>query len=154
MYPTLLMIHSLLRWVVLLGGLGAVALGLRGLIAGSPVGALERRTNLVFLIATDTQLLIGLLLYGVYSPMVRQAFSEGMGSAMKNSLLRYWAVEHVTMMVLAVVVLHVTQILAKKGATDKAKSLRATVGFGIALVLILAGIPWPFLAAGRPLFPF
>ena len=48
------------------------------------------------------QLLIGLALYAVYSPIVQGAFND-FGAAMKDSAIRYWAVEHILIMVIAIV---------------------------------------------------
>ena len=55
-------------------------------------------------------------------------------------------------MLLAVILAHLGRILARKAATPAAKRTRLLVCFGLSLLLMLAGIPWPGMTAGRPLF--
>ena len=74
------------------------------------------------------------------------------GEAMQNPQLRFWAVEHITAMFVAVVLAHVGRVLARKAKTPAAKRTRLLVCFGIATLAMLLGTPWPGMAAGRPLF--
>jgi hypothetical protein len=71
---------------------------------------------------------------------------------MRDPALRFWAVEHLTMMVSAVVLVHVGRVLARKTADADKKRKRFLICFGLAVLLILLGIPWPGMASGRPLF--
>jgi hypothetical protein len=71
---------------------------------------------------------------------------------MGDPVARFWAVEHVTMMVAAVVFAHLGRVLGRKAATPGARRTRLLVCFGISTVLMLVGTPWPGMAAGRPLF--
>ena len=100
-----------------------------------------------FTIAVDTQMLVGLILYGVLSPLTWAAFSN-MGAAMKDPTLRFYAVEHVVMMVIAIALVHIGRTRVQKATSDAAKHRTAAIFFGLALVLILAGIPWPFREVG------
>jgi hypothetical protein len=148
MYTLVLLLHSWLRWLALGAGLAAVfaALG-KG---GEDLRRLER-WGLVFMIALDTQLLLGLLLYGLLSPFTSQAMQD-FGSAMRDPLLRFWAVEHFTMMLIAAILVHVGRVLARNATDPGKKRKRMLVCFGLALLLILVGIPWPWMTVGRPLF--
>ena len=74
-------------------------------------------------------------------------------AAMKDSTLRFFAVEHVAGMLLAVIIAQLGYSLAKRAATDRAKFFRSAIAYSIAAVLILGSIPWPFMKYGRPLFP-
>jgi hypothetical protein len=148
MYPNILLLHSWLRWLALVAGGGATFFAL-----GTAGGALARaeRWGRIFIIALDAQMLLGLLLYGLYSPYTAAAMKD-FGAAMREPVLRFWAVEHVTLMVLAVVIAHVGKVLARKSADASAKRKRLLICFGIAVLLILLGMPWPGMAVGRPLF--
>ena len=79
---------------------------------------------------------------------IRQNFA----ASMKDPVARFWAVEHITMMLGAVVVTHVGRVLARKSATADVKKMKLFVCFGIATVLMFLAIPWPGMRAGRPLF--
>jgi uncharacterized membrane protein YfcA len=52
----------------------------------------------------------------------------------------------------AIVVAHIGRVLARKARTADAKRARLLICFGVATVLILAGMPWPGRPGGRPLF--
>ena len=133
MYPATLLLHSWLRWVVIVLGLVAIA---RAAAAGG------RRDSfaLLFTVALDIQFLLGILLYVALSPMTRAAM-HNMGAAMHTSALRFWAVEHPFAMVLALALAHV----------GRSRPRRAALFFTLAVVLILIGLPWPPLPYGRPL---
>jgi hypothetical protein len=106
--------------------------------------------GLALTIAIDTQFLLGLALYVALSPITHAAFGN-FGAAMHDRTLRFWAVEHVMLGVLSVAAVHATRIVAKRTTDLPKRFRRAAIGFSIALVLIVAQIPWPFLKYGRPL---
>ena len=145
MYSIVLLLHSWIRWVALVGAVGTVLAALMN----------RERTaegwSLVSMIGLDLQLLLGLWLYLVVSPNMAEIRAH-FGEAMQNPQLRFWAVEHVTAMLVAVVVAHVGRVLARKAQAASAKRMRLLICFGLALVLMLVGIPWPGTKAGRPLF--
>jgi hypothetical protein len=151
MYSLILTAHSWLRWLVLVAGFAALFAVLGKGDANRLRGA--DRWGLIFSIALDIQLLLGLVLYGVLSPFTAQAMRD-FGAAMRDTVLRFWAVEHLTMMVAAVALVHVGRVRARKAANPEAKRRQLLIFFGIALLLILGGIPWPFMANARPLFRF
>ena len=150
MFDVVLSLHSILRWGVVLSGLLVLLQGLSGLLAGGELGALGKRMQLLFLICIDVQLLLGILLWTT-SPTVSSARSD-MGAAMKDPTLRYFAVEHGALMLLAVVVVHAGRVWFKRTDSPRAGHLRTALYSGVALALIALRTPWPFLepALARP----
>ena len=73
---------------------------------------------------------------------------------MRRADLRFYAVEHITSMLVAVALAHVGRVLARKAPTPAAKRRRLLLTFGFATVLIIIGIPWPGRPGGRPLFRY
>ena len=69
-----------------------------------------------------------------------------MASAMKDPITRYWTVEHITLMIIAVILITIARLSMKKLKTDTAKHKRLFFLNIIALVFILAAIPWPHTA--------
>lgn len=101
------------------------------------------------LIAAHTTLLIGLYQYFSKGPGYNLIQQYGFGEVMKDATMRFWAVEHITTMLIAIVLITIARGKAKKGVYGAASWL-----YLIALLLILAGIPWPFREGiGRPWFP-
>jgi len=151
MYPVFLTIHNLLRWVVLFFAIVALVRAYSGWFNKKRWLVSDNRAGAIFTMLLDIQFLVGLILYVFLSPTTTAALRD-FGSAMQGALTRFFAVEHVLLMVLALVAAHVGRTLAKKADTDVKKHRRAAIWFTIAVLLILASIPWPFLPAGRPLF--
>jgi hypothetical protein len=151
MYPLMLVVHSLLRWLVLAAGLVAFGRALAGMRGRGAWTAADDRAGQLFVGTLDLQLLIGLVLYFGLSPITRAAFQD-FGGAMGNSMLRFWAVEHILGMVIAVALAHIGRIRVRKTTDAVRRHKLAAIFFGLALVAILATIPWPGMPAGRPLF--
>ncbi len=146
MYELLKDLHNILRWVVVLGGVYALLTSFRGLFGRAAWTASDRRAGLVFTSSLNLQLVVGLLLYFV-SPLVQGAL-QNMSAAMQSDQLRFFAVEHLTVMILAVVAAQLGYSLAKRAPSDRAKFVRSSAGYLVAAVLVAYAIPW-----GRPLLP-
>ena len=99
-----------------------------------------------YTISMDIQLLLGLLLYFIFSPITRAAFQD-FGAAMSNSGLRFFAIEHALVMLLAVVFAHLGSALSKKAPDSTGKFKRAALWYALSVLLLIAGMPW-----FRPLF--
>jgi hypothetical protein len=147
MYTLVLALHSWLRWAALIAGVVAIFT----LFSSRDTSGRADFWGLVLTIVLDVQFLLGVLLYGVLSPFTAEAMRD-FGAAMRNPGLRFFAVEHVTLMLAALVLVHVGRILARKAATVDAKRMRLLICFGLATLLMVLAIPWPGMAAGRPLF--
>jgi hypothetical protein len=150
MYATLLLVHSLLRWLVLLAGLVAAVRGLSGWRSRRLWTLPDERAGFWFTLTLDLQFLLGLLLYVALSPLTRGAFQD-FGGAMRDSVLRFWAVEHVFGMVVGIALAHIGRSRIHKTGNDARRHRLAAIFYTLALLAILASIPWPGLAHGRPL---
>lgn len=150
MYSFVLILHSWIRWVAIVAAAGALRASLRSR------DETERSADwwgLLFTTSLDVQMLLGLLLYLVVSPnmqMIRAHFAE----AMQIGQLRFWAVEHITAMLAAVILAHVGRVLARKATTPEARRVRRLACYGLATILVIAAIPWPGLVYGRPFLRF
>ncbi len=151
MYTTALMLHGLLRWVALLVVLYAFVRALSGWMNDRPRNTLDKMAAMIALITVDVQLLIGLLLYFVWSPVTKNA-RENMSAAMHNPELRFFAVEHAASMLIAVALVHIGKILANKSKAPRSQHGRAMICFGLALVLMVWMTPWPMSHVPRPWF--
>jgi hypothetical protein len=146
-YLTILAVHSWVRWLVLLPGLLAFVRAVRG--RGSAWTATDDRVGFWFVMLLDLQVLIGLVLYVWLSPITHEALRD-FGAAMKSSSLRFWAVEHGFGMLIGLALAHVGRVRIRKADVSRRHKL-AAIFFGLALVAILASIPWPGTPNARPL---
>ena len=149
-YSLVLALHSLLRWLVLLFGILAALRGFNGWFRRLPWTPADDKVSLWAVIAMDTQALFGILLYAGLSRVTATAFGNW-DFAMRDPDLRFWAVEHITIMIIALALLHVARVRIRKADSPIAKHRTAAVLIGLSMVLVLAGIPWPWLSYGRPL---
>ena len=147
MYTGLLHLHSALRWVVLILLVAATLRFLIGWFAKHSFGKGDEKLRLFTLISAHLQLVIGLVLYFI-SPAVQ--FND---KTMENDSLRFWSLEHILMMILAIVCITVGHSISKRKEEATAKHRILAIMFTLALVLIFSAIPWPWRAEiGRPLF--
>lgn len=151
MHSVALILHSWMRWtVVVLLGTVLVRTGGRSRRVGAWTRG-DERAHVALVAAADTQFALGLFLYFVASPITR-AFWANPAQGMPVSALRFFGIEHVTTMLLGLGTLHVGRRVAKRTSDAAVRPRRAFAWTLAATLLLLAGIPWPFLRAGRPLF--
>ena len=151
MQTGLLHLHNVLRWVILLLLLIAI---LRHITAGiRPFNRTDRNVGLWLLIFADIMLIIGF--YQWYtSPLGLESIQNNGSAVMKDRVARFWAVEHMAGMLIAIILIHVGRSYAKKAVPDTTKHKRTAVYLILALLIILISIPWPFREGiGRPWFP-
>lgn len=141
MYTGFLHLHDTLRWLLLLSLITTLVKYLIGWFGNRHWKKTDNLMGIVFTSLMDIQLLTGLVLYFFLSPITKMALSD-FGAAMKDADLRFYAVEHITMMTIAVVLVHIGRAKSKKATSDRGKFKTATIFYGIALLVILAAIPW------------
>lgn len=146
LYNVLLHLHSVGRWIVLILLIIAI---FNSMVAGKrPYIRTDARTGLILTIFADLMLLIGLVLWFVGPwgyPLIQQ---KGMGAVMSNPVERFFVMEHNVGMLIAIVLMHIGKAQGKKAIGDKAKHRRTMIFYLLALVIILASIPWPFREVG------
>lgn len=141
MHEILVRSHSGLRWIAL------------GLLIYAIVNAFNKRTkghyvkkdkmiNLFAMIFLHVQLLLGLILYFTSPKVVFAA------SSMKEAVTRFFLMEHILMMVIAIVLVTIGRKKAEKETNPFKKHTTIITWYIIALVLIFAAIPWPFRNLG------
>jgi hypothetical protein len=146
MYTGLLHTHSLLRWIMLILLIITIFRAYNGWKSQRTYTPGDKKLSLFTLIFSHVQLLVGFLLYMV-SPAVQQALPD-MGTAMKDKMLRFWAVEHISMMIISIIIITVGYSLAKRAVNDTQRFRRIFTYFLISLIIILITIPWPFTLTG------
>ncbi len=135
--------HSGLRWVVL--GLLVYAI-LNALRKKSTYEKSDRLLNMFTMVSLHIQLVLGLILYFTSSKV---SFVEGW---MKSDLLRFYGMEHILVMIIAIVLVTIGHGKAKRALDVTKKHKTIILYYSIGLLLILASIPWPFRNLGAGWF--
>jgi hypothetical protein len=150
----LLSLHNIFRWLVLVFGVLALVRAYAGWLGKKSWLPADNRVGLIFTIVLDIQFLLGLILYVFPGTFTMLAFSDP-SSAMQNPVVRFFAVEHFSIMLIAIILAHVGRSASRRAVQALSKHRRAALWFTAAIILILAAIPWPFMEnTGRPLLRF
>jgi len=153
MYNGLLHLHNFLRWVILVLIIIAIFRHLAGMNSKRPVNAGDKKVDLFLMISAHITFVIGFYQWIVGPWGLKLIQNAGMGEVMKNSVYRFFAIEHITGMLIAIVLITVGRGAVKR-ATGPGAHKKAFWCFLIALLIILVTIPWPFREGlGRPWFP-
>lgn len=144
MFSVLLQVHNILRWVILLLLVLSIIQSFIGWIKHRELREGDAKLWLFTMISVHTTLLIGLilLLFGRYG-ILSTGLPEGV-NLMQDKFYRFFWVEHPVGMLIATLLITLGRRVIKKQITDPLKYKRAFWYFLIALVVILATIPWPF----------
>jgi len=138
MYQGLVITHSYLRYIILLMLVIVIVVSLIGLLNKVPYSRRHDKAGLFLFICAHTQLLIGIILYVVSAGYGHRV--QFNSETMKDPALRYFAVEHAAMMLVAVAFITVARISAKKTPVDQKKHLRMLVYNALALGLIIVTV--------------
>jgi hypothetical protein len=153
MYNGLLLFHSVLRWLILLLAIIVIFRSVAGMMTpGRAFSKGDRRASLFLMIAAHTTLVVGLYLWCFGPWGLANIQNLGFGGVMKDRVYRFYAVEHSFGMLVAIAVITAGAGAAKRKISDASKFKRMFWCVLIALILILATIPWPFMVGiARPL---
>lgn len=142
MYNALVHAHSGLRWIAL----GLLLFAIFNAVKSQTSGRYEKKDKMINLFAMvflHIQLLIGLGLFFI-NDMSKISYSEGW---MKIPMLRFFGLEHIVGMLLAITLVTIGRKKAEKLTGTRDKHRKIVVFYTIGLILILASIPWPFREA-------
>ena len=149
MYQGLLDFHSIWRYAVLILLLATIVKSLMGWFGNKDHLAGDAKLTLFANISLHIQLLTGLILYAI-SPAVK----FGPMAEMMQMPNRYWTVEHILIMIVAIIVITVGRKVALKSSDHKGKHKKTAIFYLIGLLLIFISIPWPWSQVARAYFPF
>ena len=148
LYTLTLATHNIMRWVVLILAIYALYRVFAGLFGKKVWSEADRKSLSFYAIGMDVQLVLGLLLYFVFGGWFGMVTSDT-AAVMSNSGMRFFAVEHFSVMLVAVILAHVATIMAKR-ATESRKAFRnGAIFLTLSVLAVLVAIPW----AMRPMLP-
>lgn len=138
MYIGLKHLHSAFAYLVLLVLIIVIGYSLIQLVRKGSFTEKVRKSALIVFILSHLQLLFGLVLYTI-SPVGIASFSP---DAMGDSMLRLYTLEHPILMIVAIIIISIGYIRAKKPGDDARRLRTIVVYYTIALILMLFVIPW------------
>ncbi|WP_295716096.1 hypothetical protein [Mucilaginibacter sp.] len=142
MYPTLLALHSLVRWLVLTSLLSAIFFAYYGWLSKKRFTRVDNAIRHWTATIAHIQLVLGLWLYFI-SPIVAYFLSH-FSTAMHERAIRFFGMEHITMMLIGITIVTIGSAKAKRKTTDHEKFKTMAIWFTVALLVILSSVPWSF----------
>lgn len=154
MYLTLLALHSLVRWFVLTSLVFAIYRASRGWLTNKQFSKFDNSVRHWTATIAHIQLIIEVCLYFV-SPIIHY-FLHHYKQAVHQREIRFFGMEHNLMMLLAIILITIGSIKAKRKTADREKYKIIALRYSAALFIILISIPWTFSPlASRPIYrPF
>ena len=132
-------LHSGLRWIIVVLMLLTIAVSFSALRGNKPFSQVKKLAmpTMIFL---HVQFLVGMALYF----MKGWAGKWGDPEMMSTPVLRFFTMEHILLMLIAIVLATMGYSGAKRKNDDQAANRRIFRFYLVAFILILASIPWPF----------
>ena len=147
MYKLLIVLHSYVRWFVLLSLIIAVFKACSGYFSNKAFTKSDNAVRHWAATVAHIQLMIGMILY-FQSPVIKYFFKNTNRAGAEYS---FFGVIHGSFMLVAIIIVTIGSAMAKRKETDKAKFKTMLLWYSLALVIIFVAIPWPFSPfANRP----
>lgn len=108
-----------------------------------PFNTADKKLGLWLMIAAHITLIIGLYQWFAGAWGFKSIEVNGMHTVMQNNTYRFFAVEHATGMIVAIIIITIARGVYRKNISDHKKHIRCIVLYLVALIIILASIPWP-----------
>lgn len=141
MITGLLHLHSSLRYVIVILLLAAIFGALQGVLGKKKFTPGFRKIGLFAMVSTHIQLVLGIVLYFLkdYNTLLST------GAYKVSEQIRFFAIEHLAGMLLAIILITLGYSLTKRAKTDAAKYKRTLILYSLGFLVMFFSIPWPFL---------
>jgi ABC-type Na+ efflux pump permease subunit len=141
LYTFLLLVHSWNRWLAVLALLATTGLAWYGWLSNTPYTKRDTILRGATVGLNHLQIIIGFVLY-FQSPLIEYLRSD-MHGGLQIPEVAFFGVIHISLMVIAAMVLTVGGAIARRGETDAKKFRTIAFFFTIAIVVILLAMPSP-----------
>ena len=136
MYSIGLIVHNLNRWLVIATGLLLVAKTFSGWLSGREWQRSDERLHAAFIGFLDFQFLVGIAIYAFLSPLPAAFFAD-IPVGMKVPTLRFFMLDHVVSMLIAISIVHAGRTRSMRAPSGRARLRTVAITSGIGLALIL-----------------
>lgn len=153
MYPVILAIHSLIRWLVLISLTYAIYRSHNGLKTNKSFSKFDNSVRHNTATIAHIQLIFGVWIYFI-SPLIAYFYSN-FSDALHQREIRFFGMEHSVMMLSGIIILTIGSAKAKRQTNDLEKYKTILTWYSISLFVIITSIPWKFSPLiSRPYFRF
>jgi len=147
LYQITLSLHNVLRLALVVVAVWALFRAFTGWLGKGGWLPADRKASKLYPILLDIQVVVGVALYAGISPLMRTA-TANIPAAMANKELRFYLVEHISAIVIALALAHIGKVRAMRQTDTVARHKTLFFWYGASFLMVLSRIPW-----NRPLFP-
>ncbi|MFA5837883.1 MAG: hypothetical protein WC837_13100 [Bellilinea sp.] len=141
-------LHNLTRWGIVILGLIAIIRAFSGWLGKKEYTPADNRAGILYTIAFDIQFLLGIILY--FSKGWFGVLTADFNVAISAVQTRFFAIDHLVLMLAALILAHVGRSLARKVSDAARKHRSIAIWYALSFTLMLTAVPWPFTATVRP----
>ncbi len=136
MYDIVIRFHYWTSSIFFVLGLIMVIWAIVGWVKSKAYSSAFNKLSFIFLLFLYIQLLTGIVLYFFLKPE-NLAPNISLEQAVRQSSLRFWAIEHISLMLFAFLLAQIGRLFIKKLASDRQKFRAATFYYGISFLVVL-----------------
>lgn len=138
----LLVLHSVMRWLVLVSLLYAIYRAYYGYEHKLPFMPIDNQVRHWTATIAHVQLLIGIIVY-TQSATVKM-LANGLSDTGRITEPVFFGIIHIALMLAAIIIITTGSAMAKRKVLAADKFRTQLVYFSVALAIIFIAIPWPF----------
>ena len=131
-------LHTLISGSFAIVAIWLVIRSVRGIAKGLHYVTLDKYLSYGFIITLYLQLIFGLILFA--NPDSTGNGNAGMEGAMKLASKRFWPIEHIVLMLFALLIANLGLIFSSQSTIDKEKHKKVLIYYMIALIMIAVSL--------------
>lgn len=132
-------IHTIISLTFLIIAVWLLIRSVRGIRKGNAYIRLDKFLSYGFIITLYLQLIFGLILFANPGSVTENDYS-GVEGALKMASKRFWPVEHIVLMLFALLIANLGLIFSNQSLDDKEKHKKILIYYVIALIIIAVSL--------------
>ncbi len=141
MYSIVQQIHSIIRWIYLAGLLGATLRAWYGWRGNRTWSKMDNQLTLSLMIVADVQMLTGVMLYLVLSPITKEIWNDFYGVFYKAAF-QFFGIYHLLVMLSSIFLVQLMRKLNQTADSNITRFKQSLLILSIALLVTILAIPW------------
>jgi cytochrome bd-type quinol oxidase subunit 2 len=138
-------VHSILRWVIVVFAVLVLINSFFGMRSKGLFTKMDNNLSKYLMLSTHLMLVIGLIQYFLGNKGFAFIKEYGMKGIMASKAMRFHGIEHITTMIIAIILITMGRALGRR--KEEASQKHKTIFWYtlIAFVLMMVRIPWPWM---------
>ena len=132
-------LHTVISGTFAIVAVWLIFRSVRGIIKGTAYVDLDKYLSYGFIITLYLQLIFGLILFANPTDITGSG-NAGVEGALKMASKRFWPIEHIVLMLFALLIANLGLIFSSQNSIDKEKHKKVLIYYMIALIMIAVSL--------------